>query len=144
IDALPLRNGRNRKHLRRPQYLPEALILAEIKSLAAAIVDSWNDHWTAVGSSKFVANKRRNAARIDIAFVIKEISRIKRGVANKCESAAMHLITARFCQHIREPSGAVPDFGRHRSRARLHFLYAIHVEIGKGSAAQLRVGRIRP
>src|SRR5438132_2654655 len=92
VDSLPLRLRRHREYLRRPQNLPEPLVLREVKCLAAAIVNMRNEHRPAVGYAKFVSRKRREAPRVHVAFVIEKISRVERSIAHKLEQASMHLI----------------------------------------------------
>src|SRR6267142_441471 len=89
IDALPIRDGRNREYLRGPENLPEALILGEIKCFAAAIGKSRKHDGAAVGDAEFIAGKRRETASAQIAFVVKVISRIKGCIADKFEKAAV-------------------------------------------------------
>src|SRR5579859_934637 len=108
----PLSFGRcwHRKYLRRSKHLPKALILREIVSSAAPIINSRKHHWPAAGDAKLVASEGRNPPRIYCALMIEEISRVKRRVADKFESAAMHVIRAGFGDHIIKTCGSVTDF----------------------------------
>src|SRR6266436_532161 len=143
VDALPLRDGRNREYLGGPENLPEALILREIKCLTTSIVNSWKDNGATVGETEFIAGKRRETASAQIALVVKVISCVERRIADKFEKAAMDLIAAGLRNHVRESSGAVTRVSRHYSGAGLHFLDSVDVEVGKGSAAELGVGGVR-
>src|SRR6266404_8514215 len=143
VDALPLRDGRNREYLGGPENLSEALILREIKCLTTSIVNSWKDDGAAVGETEFIAGKRRETASAQIALVVKVISCVERRIADKFEKAAMDLIATGLRNHVRESSGAVTRVSRHYSGAGLHFLDSVDVEVGKGSAAELGVGGVR-
>src|SRR5258708_1809596 len=80
IDSLPLGERWHREHLRSAQNLPKALILAEIKCLPTAIVNAGKHERSAIGSSKLVANKWRDAAWVESILMVEEISSIKRGI----------------------------------------------------------------
>ena len=123
--------------------MPEALILREIKCLAAAIVNSRKDDRAAVGHAEFIAGKRRETPSVYIALAVKEISRVEGGIANKFEQAPMHLIAAGLGDHVGESGSAVTGVRRHDARAGLHFLDGIDVEVGEGGAAQFGVGGVR-
>src|SRR5579859_7030184 len=94
----PLSFGRcwHRKYLRRSKHLPKALILREIVGSAAPIINARKHHWSAVGDAKLVASEGRNSPGIYCTLMIEEISRVKRRIADKFESAAMHVIRAGF------------------------------------------------
>src|SRR6266849_2689439 len=143
VDSLPLGLSRHREYLCGSKNLPEALILREIKCLATAIVNSRKDDRAAVGDAEFIAGKRRETARAQIALVVEVISRVEGCIADKFEKAAMDLIAAGLGNHVRESGGAVTRVRRHDAGAGLHFLDSVDVEIGKGGAAELGVGGVR-
>ena len=142
VDALALRGGGHGKNLRGPQHLAKALVLAEIESAVAAVVNFGKHHRAAVGKSEFVAHKWRNAALVSNALVIEIIARVEGGIAGEFEEAAVHLVGAGLGDHVGEAGGAVPDLRRHHAGTGLHFLDGVHVEIGKCGAAHLRIGGV--
>ena len=115
VDSLALGCGGDGKDLRRAQHLPKALILAKIKRAVAAVVNLRNHDRAAVGKAEFIAHKRRNAALVGDALVIKIIARVEGGIAGEFEEAAVHLVGARLGNHIGEAGGAVPDLRRHHA-----------------------------
>ena len=143
VDSLPLRLSRHGKYLRGSENLPEALILREIKCLAAAIVDARKEDRAAVGHAELIACKRRETPSVQIALVVKEISRVEGRIADKFEQAAVDLIAAGPRDHVRESRGAVTGVRGHDAGIGLHFLDGIDVEVGKGSSAEFRIGRVR-
>src|SRR5262249_30462719 len=124
-------------------HLAEALILTEEKCLAAAVVEMREHDRPADGHAELVAREWRNAARIEIVFVIEEIASVEGGVADKFKGTAMNLVGAGLGDDVGEASRAVADFGGHHAAAGLHFLDRVDVEIGKSRAAQLGIGSIR-
>src|SRR5216684_7061179 len=142
VDALPLRRGRHREYLRGPENLPEALIFREIKCYPSDIIDSREDDRPAVGDTEFIAGKRWETASVQIALVVKIISRVEGRIADKLEEAAMDLIAAGFRDHVRKSGGAVTRVRRHDAGVGLHFLDGVDVEVGEGSAAELGVGGV--
>ena len=143
VDSLPLRRRGHGEYLRRPEHLPESLILREIKCFASAVINMWQKKRPAVGHSKFVARKRRNPPPFHGTLVIEIIARIKRRVADKFKRAAVHIVCPRLRKDIVESSRSMPDLRRHHARTRLHFLNRVHVEVRKSRAAKFRVRRIR-
>jgi len=97
----------------------------------------------AVGHAEFIAGKRRETPSVQIALVVKEISRVESRIADKFEQAAMDLIAARLRDHVRESRGAMTRVRGHHSGIGLHFLDGVDVKVGKGAAAEFGVGRVR-
>jgi len=64
-----------------------------------------------------------------ITLVIKIIARVECGIADKFKSASVDLVRPGLRNHIDEPRRTVPDLSRHYSRAGLHFLNRIHIEV---------------
>src|SRR5260370_23930729 len=91
VGTLPLRLSWHGEHLSCPQNLPKALILREIKCLAAAIVNMRNEDRAAVGHPEFIARKRRKTPRVQVALVVKEISRVERRIAHKLDRKSTRL-----------------------------------------------------
>jgi len=75
--------------------------------------------------------------------VVKEISRVEGGIADKFEQAAVDLIAAGPRDHVRESRGAVTRVRGHDAGIGLHFLDGVDVEVGKSSAAEFGVGSVR-
>src|SRR5882757_9718557 len=96
IDSLPFGERWHREYLRSAQHLPEALILAKIKCLAAPIVKPGNHQRSAIGRAKLVANEWRNPARVESVLVVEEIPCVERRVAQEFKGAAVHLICTGF------------------------------------------------
>ena len=94
VDALALGRGGNGKHLRCPQHLAKALVLAEIESAVAAVVDSRQHHRAAVGKAEFIAHEGRNAALVGDALVVEIVAGIEGGIAGKFKKTAVHLVGA--------------------------------------------------
>ena len=109
INPLPLRRRGHREYLRGPQYLTEALVFTEIIGTASAIVNIGDHNRPAVGKSKFIARKRRNAPGVRAAVVIKIIPRIERGIADKFKKTAMHEVGPGLGHNIGVSGSAVPD-----------------------------------
>src|SRR5262249_49731581 len=136
VYALALCEGRYGEHLRGTKDLPEALILAEEESCAAAVVDRGDYNRATDGDAKLVTCERRNSALVEIAFVVEEIAGVESGVADEFEGAAMNPVGARLCDDIGEAGGAVADFRGHYAAAGLHFLNRIDVVVGEGGAPE--------
>ena len=142
VDSLAFRGGGYGKHLGCPQHLAEALVLAEIESAVAAVIEVGKHDRAAVGEAEFVADKGRDAAFVGDALVIKKIGGIKGGVAGKFKETAMDLVSAGLGDHVGETGRAVSDLRRYHSRTRLHFLDGVHVEVGEGGASDFRIGGV--
>src|SRR6185369_7222626 len=143
-NPLTLGGGGDGEHLRRPQHLAKTLVLSEIKSTAAAVVDLWKHHRAAVSKPEFIADKRRNASFVRHTFVIKIVARIEGGITREFEETAVDLVGAGFGHNVSEARGALTDLGLHHARTGLYFLDGIHVEIGKSGASKLRIGGVEP
>ena len=143
VNSLPLRRGGHGENLRCAEYLPEALILAEIKRAVTPIVNFRQNHRAANGEPKFIAHKRRNPRFVGHALVIEEISRVECGIAQKLKNAAVHFVASRARDHVGVARGAMTDFRRHHAGTGLHFLNGVDVEIGKRRAAHFRIGGVR-
>ena len=94
VDPLALGRRRHGKHLRCPQHLAKALVLAKIKSSVAAIVDFRKHHWAAVGETEFIAHEGRDAALVGDTLVVKIVAGIEGGIAGKFKKTAVHLVGA--------------------------------------------------
>src|SRR5271165_2421467 len=143
VDSLAFGGGGDGEDLGGAENLAETLILSEEKSAVPAVINVWKDNGATNGEPKFIARKRRDAARILDAGVIEEIAGVESGVADKFKHTAVELICAGFGDYVAEACGAMADFRGHDARTCLHFLNSVHVEIGKGCAAEFRVGGIR-
>jgi len=142
INPLPLGHSGHREHLRRPQHLPKPLVLAKIKGSVAPVIEVRNHDWTAIGKSKFVSRKWRNAPLPGRIFVIKIIARIEGGIAHELKKTAMYLVHSRLRHHVRKACGPVSDLCWHQTRTGLYFLNRIHIEIGKRRPTHFGIGRI--
>ncbi len=141
VDPFSFVGGRHRENLRRSQHLAETRVLAKEKCLPAPVINSRQHHRPADRHAEFVAHKRRNPPRVQVACVIKEIPRIESRIAHKFKRASMQLAGPGFRHHIRESRGALPKLRRHHSGVRLYLVNRIHAEIRKRRPAELRVGR---
>ena len=83
----------------------------------------------AVGESKLLRTKWRNASPSGRIFVVEIVARIKRSIAQKLKHASMNLIDSRFRDHIRKTRAPCPNSAGIRSRTR-NFLNRIHVKVG--------------
>ena len=110
----------------------------------AAVIDVWKHERAAIGKAKFIADKRRDPAPLRNAFVVKVISRVESGIADKFEKTAVHLVIPGFRHDIGVARRPMADLRRHHSRTRLHFLNGVNIEIGKRRAAHLRIGGVKP
>ncbi len=102
-----------------------------------------NEDRAAVGHPEFIARKRRKTPRVQIALVVKEISRIERRIAHKLEQAAVYLIAAGLGDCVRESRRAMSRVRGHHAGTRLHFLDGVHIEVRERGPAEFRVGGIR-
>ena len=113
IDTLAFRGGGNCKDLRCTEYLPEALILAEIECLAPSVIEFGDNDWTSVGEAKFIADKGRNAPRVGYARMVKKVTSIEGGVADKLKNAAVYLVGPGFGNYVGEAGSSVTNFCGH-------------------------------
>src|SRR5260370_24481714 len=143
VDTLPLRLSWHGEHLRCPQNVPEPLIFREIKCLSAAIVNMRYEDRAAVGHPEFIARKRRKTPLVQVALVVKEISRIERRIAHKLEQAAVYLIPAGLGRYVRESRRAMSRVRGHHAGIVLHFLDGVHIEVRERGPAEFRVGGVR-
>ena len=144
--SIPCRSacGRHGNHLRGSKYLAKSLVLAEVESPIPPVINSRKHNRAAIGESKFIAHKGRDAPLSGRIFVIEVIACIERCIAHEFEQAPVHLVRSRLGHHIGKTSRAVSDLGRHHSRISLHLLNRIYIEIGKRRPSQLRIGGVKP
>src|SRR6185437_628375 len=114
------------------QNLAEALVLHEIKSALAAIIDIRNKNRPAIGETKLIAPERRNSSRVGGRRMIEVIARVEGGIADKLEDRSVKSVGARAGNNISETRSAAADLCRHPSRTGLQLLHRIHIEIRKG------------
>ena len=88
ISGLPVCRGQGH-HLRGAQHLAKSLVLGDIEGALAAIVEMGDVDRAAVGETKLIAAKGRNAAGIGDGGVVKVVARIEGGVAHKLENRSM-------------------------------------------------------
>ena len=77
--------GGHRHDLCGSEHLAESLILREVESALAAVVDVRKEDRAAVGESELVAAEGRNAARIGGGGMIEVVACVEGGVAHKLE-----------------------------------------------------------
>src|SRR5260370_26285002 len=97
-----------------------------------------NEDWAAVSHPEFIARKRRKTPRVQVALVVKEISRIERCIAHKLEQAAVYLIPAGLGDYVRESRRAMSRVRGHHAGIGLHFLYGVHIEVRERGPAEFR------
>ena len=138
----PLISRRHGHHLRGAQHLAEALVLKEIESALAAVIDSRNKNRATAGEAELVAAEGRNAAGIDRGGMVEVVARVKGGVAHKLEEGTVKATGARTGANVGEARGAAPDLGRHPTGVGINALDRIHVEVGEGGPAHFRVAGV--
>ena len=89
IDACALGRGRHRHHLRGSQHLPESLVLREVESALAAVVNMRNVDRAAIRESELVAPEGRNAPGIRGRGMVEIVARVKGGVAHELKKRAV-------------------------------------------------------
>src|SRR6185503_8616203 len=81
----PLISRRHRHHLRRPQHLPESLVLHEIETALPAVINMRHKHRSAIREPKLISPEWRNPPRIGGRWMIEIVPRIKRRVPHELE-----------------------------------------------------------
>src|SRR6185437_6131368 len=74
--------------------LAKALILAEVEGAATTVIDMREDDRAAVGESKLVSAKRRNAARLGDGRVVEIVARVEGGVAKELKEGTVEAALA--------------------------------------------------
>ena len=139
----PLRGSGHRHHLRGSQHLAEALVLREVEGALAAVVSVGYEDRAAVGESELVAAEGRNPARIGRGGVVKVVAGVKGGVADKLEDRSVEAAGAGAGVDIGKSRSSAADLGRHPAGAGIDAFDRVHVEVGKGGPAHLRVADVR-
>ena len=142
VEAGALGSGGQGHDLGGSEDLAEALVLGEIEGALAAVVGVGNEYRAAVGESELVAAEGRNAAGIDGRGVVEVVAGVEGGVADKLEDRSVESAGAGAGDDIGEPSSAAADFGGHPAGAGCDGFDGIHVEVGEGGAAHLRIGDV--
>src|SRR6185437_2089624 len=137
-----LGHGWDGENLRCSENLAKALILAEVEGAAATVIDAGQQDGTAVGESKLVSAKVRNAARLGVGGVIEIVSRVEGGVAQELKEGTVEAAFAGSRDDVGESGGAASDFSRHPSGTGLDLLNGIDVEIGEGAAAHFGIADV--
>ena len=143
VEALALRRGRNRNHLRVAQAPAGSLDTRRSKTSVAAVVDARNHHRSAIGDAEFIADERRDALGLRQGLAVEEIARIERRVAQKLEHRSVKRIGAGARHDIGVAGRASPDFGGHPAGTGVDLFHGIDIEIRERRAAHFRIARIR-
>src|ERR1022692_2570372 len=142
VQAGALANSGNGDHFGDAQELPEALILHEVVSLVAAVIQPWYDDGSAVCQAELITDEWRNPVRIRERALVEEIASIEGRIAKKLENRSVFGVGSRPCDDIGKARGAAPDLGCHPTRTGPDLLHSIDIEIREGRTADLRVGTI--
>ena len=143
IEAGALGDGGNGDHLGGAQHLAETLVLDEVISLVAAVVQMRESplvrRWSTPNSLRMNGGMRRGSAMERRSKKLRASSAELRRNSN---DRSVHGVGAGARDDVGEARGAASDFGRHPTGAGADFLHGIDVEIGEGGAAHLGIGAI--
>ena len=143
VEAGALRGRGHGEHLGGSEHLAEALVLAEVEGLAAAVVEVGNDDGAAVGEAELVAAEGRNAAGVGDGGVVEVIAGVEGGVAQELEERAVEAAAAGAGDDVGEAGGAAADLGGHPAGAGLESpATASTLKLEKVAAAHLGIADV--
>jgi hypothetical protein len=108
VEAIAFELSGDRQDLGGAEHLAKALVLAEVKGLAAAVVDVRDDDRAAVGEAEFVAAKWRDSSGIGDGGVVEVVAGVERGVPQELEDRAVKAAAAGAGDDVGEAAAPRP------------------------------------
>jgi len=138
-----LLRGRHRKYLGGSQHLAKALVLAEVKRLAGAVVKTGQDDGAAIGKAELVAAEWGQPAWVGNGGVVKVISGIEGRIAQELKERAVETSAAGPGDDVGKAGASIANGRRHKTRLRLDLFDRVDVEVAEGGTAHLGIADVR-